>query len=245
MRRKNTKKQQRVDRQQSQHFNNVLNKLKIKEIIPLTDSQEKVYDCFEDGKNIVLHGLAGTGKSYISLYLALDEILNAEQSDYKKVLIIRSVVPSRDIGYLPGSMKDKIKVYEAPYENICNDLFNDGNAYQVLKSKQIVEFQSTSFMRGLTFDNCIIIIDEIQNMTAMELHTVLTRIGKNSRFMMCGDYRQGDLSDKKGEQSGLKQILQVLNKINSVDVVEFGVDDIVRSGFVKEYILARHRVGLV
>lgn len=245
MRRKNTKKQQRVDRQQSQHFNNVLNKLKIKEIIPLTDSQEKVYDCFEDGKNIVLHGLAGTGKSYISLYLALDEILNAEQSDYKKVLIIRSVVPSRDIGYLPGSMKDKIKVYEAPYENICNDLFNDGNAYQVLKSKQIVEFQSTSFMRGLTFDNCIIIIDEIQNMTAMELHTVLTRIGKNSRFMMCGDYRQDDLSDKKGEQSGLKQILQVLNKINSVDVVEFGVDDIVRSGFVKEYILARHRVGLV
>lgn len=242
MQKRTTKKQQRILRQQQ--LSTVSNKLNIKEIVPLTDAQESVYDRFEEGKNLVLHGLAGTGKSYISLYLALDEVM-CEDSPYQRVIVVRSAVPSRDIGYMPGSLKDKIKVYEAPYEVICNNLFETPNAYSLLKSKNIIDFQSTSFMRGLTFDNTIIIIDEVQNMTSMELHTILTRIGNNTRFIMCGDYRQDDLADKRTEQSGLKQILEVLKLIPSVSIVEFGIKDIVRSGFVKQYIIARNELGMV
>lgn len=240
MQKRTTKKQQRIIKQQA----SVIQKLSIKEIIPLTDAQERVYDQFEEGKNLVLHGLAGTGKSYISLYLALDEVM-CDESPYQRVVVIRSAVPSRDIGYMPGSLKDKIKVYESPYEMICNNLFDNQAAYSQLKSKHIIDFQSTSFLRGLTFDNTIIIIDEVQNMTSMELHTILTRIGNNTRFIMCGDYRQDDLADKRTEQSGLKQTLQVLKLIPSVSIIEFGIKDIVRSGFVKQYIIARNELGMV
>lgn len=240
MQKRTTKKQQRILKQQAA----VQQKLSLREIVPLTDAQEKVYDKFEDGKNLVLHGLAGTGKSYISLYLALDEVMS-DDTPYERVLVVRSAVPSRDVGYMPGSLKDKIKVYEQPYEIICNNLFENSQAYSLLKSKQIIDFQSTSFLRGLTFDNTIIVIDEVQNMTSMELHTILTRVGNNTRFIMCGDYRQDDLQDKRTEQSGLRQILNVLKMIPSVSIVEFGVKDIVRSGFVKQYIIARNELGIV
>ena len=240
MQKRTTKKQQRIIKQQA----SIIQKLSIKEIVPLTDAQERVYDQFEEGKNLVLHGLAGTGKSYISLYLALDEVM-CDDSPYQRVIVVRSAVPSRDIGYMPGSLKDKIKVYESPYEMICNNLFDNQAAYAQLKSKHIIDFQSTSFLRGLTFDNTIIIIDEVQNMTSMELHTILTRIGNNTRFIMCGDYRQDDLADKRTEQSGLKQTLDVLKLIPSVSIIEFGIKDIVRSGFVKQYIIARNELGMV
>ena len=236
---KKIRKRSRVDLEEQEQF-----KLKTKEINPLTLSQEDAFDYYDEGNHLVFHGIAGTGKTFISLYLALNDILD-DKSKYDKILIVRSVVQSRDIGFLPGNVKDKISIYEMPYENICNELFTMKNSYAYLKNKNKVEFQSTSFIRGLTFDNTILIIDEMQNMTAMELHSILTRIGKNSKFIMCGDYRQNDLLDKKnGQSSGLPEILKVLELVKSVKIVNFGIDDIVRSGFVKEYIIARDRLGL-
>jgi phosphate starvation-inducible protein PhoH len=219
------------------------NKVHIKEIIPLTIAQDKCFTAFENGKNLVLHGLPGTGKTFISMYLALEEILK-EDTSYSKIVIVRSAVPSRNIGYLPGTIKDKMDIYEMPYDIICNELFTMRNPYAFLKTKGMVEFVSTSFIRGLTFNDTIFIIDEIQNMTSMELHSIITRIGKNSRFIMCGDYRQNDLIDNKSGQSGIGEIMKVMALIKSVDTVEFNVEDIVRSGIVKEYIIARHKLGL-
>jgi phosphate starvation-inducible protein PhoH len=219
------------------------NKIHIKEIIPLTIAQDKCFTAFENGKNLVLHGLPGTGKTFISMYLALEEILK-EDTSYSKIVIVRSAVPSRNIGYLPGTIKDKMDIYEMPYDAICNELFPMRNPYAFLKTKGMIEFVSTSFIRGLTFNDTIFIIDEIQNMTAMELHSIITRIGKNSRFIMCGDYRQNDLIDNKSGQSGIGEIMKVMALIKSVDTVEFNVEDIVRSGIVKEYIIARHKLGL-
>ncbi len=219
------------------------NKIHIKEIIPLTIAQDNCFTSFENGKNLVLHGLPGTGKTFISMYLALEEVLR-EDSVFEKIIIVRSAVPSRNIGYLPGTIKDKMDIYEMPYESICNELFPMKNPYAFLKTKGVIEFVSTSFIRGLTFNNTIFIIDEIQNMTSMELHSIITRLGKNSKFIMCGDYRQNDLIDNRTGQSGISEIMKVMELIKSVDIVEFNVEDIVRSGIVKEYILARHKLGL-
>jgi len=219
------------------------NKVHIKEIIPLTIAQDRCFTAFENGKNLVLHGLPGTGKTFISMYLALEEILK-EETTYSKIVIVRSAVPSRNIGYLPGTIKDKMDIYEMPYDNICNELFPMRNPYAFLKTKGMIEFMSTSFIRGLTFNDTIFIIDEIQNMTSMELHSIITRLGKNSRFIMCGDYRQNDLIDNRSGQSGIGEIMKVMELIKSVETVEFNVEDIVRSGIVKEYIIARHKLGL-
>ena len=219
----------------------------LRQIKPLTIQQQKTFDAFDDNKHLILHGVAGTGKTYISLYLALDELLSGNCTQ-KRIIIIRSVVPSREIGYLPGKISEKINIYELPYEQICSDLVKTKipvkSSYSELKSKGIIQFQSTSFVRGLTFDDAFLIIDEMQNMTRMELHSILTRIGKNTTFIMCGDCRQDDLKDKRTEQSGLYEIMDVLRNIDSVETVEFGIKDIVRSGFVKEYIKARHELGL-
>jgi hypothetical protein len=238
------KKQARNNSSANTAVNQSLSSLfELKTIKPLTIRQQRTFDAFDDNKHLILHGVAGTGKTYISLYLALDEIFQ-ENPRYKKIIIVRSVVPTRDIGFLPGKITEKINIYELPYDNICNELFHTKFAYSQLKSKGIIEFQSTSFVRGLTFDDAIIIVDEMQNMTRMELHSILTRIGKNTRFIMCGDYRQDDLKDKKTEQSGLAEIMDVLNGIKSVQTIDFEIEDIVRSGFVKEYILERYKMGL-
>lgn len=212
---------------------------RLKKITPKTNNQAKVFEQFENGQNILIHGFPGTGKSYISLYLAFRE-LNEEDSHYKKVIIIRSVVPSRDMGFLPGSIKEKSKIYEDPYVSICADLYGRGDAYDVLCNKKMVEFHTSSFLRGLTFEDCIVIIDECQNMTFAELHTIITRIGENSRLILCGDLGQNDLVYKKSEFTGLIDTMKILDRMRSVSMIEFEAEDIVRSGFVKEYILAKY-----
>lgn len=208
--------------------------LDLREVEPLTRNQLKA---FESNKNLVLHGLAGTGKTFISCYLAFDDMI---KNEFDKLVIIRSAVPTRDIGFLPGTEKEKQSVYEEPYKDICVDLFGRGDAYQILKQKNIVDFMTTSFIRGITLRNAVIVIDECQNMSFHELDSIITRMGENCRVMFCGDFRQADL---KSSQSGIQDFLHVLKRMEEFTFIEFEVDDIVRSGFVKNYIISKTELG--
>lgn len=219
------------------HQDPIKNHFELRKISPLTPNQERTFNAYNQGYNLILHGYAGTGKSYISLYLALKEILSGSPI-YDKIVIVRSVVPSRDIGFLPGSIKDKIKVYEEPYKEICDELFGRGDGYDVLKMKHLIEFTTTSFLRGTTFNNAIVIVDELQNMTFPELDTVMTRMGERSKVIFCGDFRQTDLT-KENEKSGIKHFINITKKMSRFEYVEFEKNDIVRSGLVKDYIIKR------
>ena len=202
--------------------------LELAEIEPLTRNQ---LIAFESSQNLVLHGCAGTGKTFISSYLAFDDMT---KNMYEKLVIIRSAVPTRDIGFLPGTEKEKSSVYEEPYYDIAIDLFERGDAYQILKTKRLVHFMTTSYIRGITLRNAVILIDECQNMTFHELDSIITRVGENCRVIFCGDFKQSDL-----KQNGMGEFLDILRSMNKFDFIEFGVEDIVRSGFVKDYIIAR------
>lgn len=231
-----SKKKKRLQNQQQQnHFS-------LRTISPLTLNQSSTFKAFEQGKHLLLHGVAGTGKTYISLYLALNEVLN--KSRYKQIVIIRSVVPSRDMGFLPGTAKDKARVYEDPYKMICDDLFSRGDGYEILKTKRLVDFNTTSFLRGVTFNDAIIIVDECQNMIGQELDTVMTRVGNNCRIVFCGDFRQTDLA-KHEEKRGLLTFMNILDKMSCFDKIEFGKEDIVRSALVKSYIISKLELGYV
>ena len=215
----------------------------LKEINPLTENQRKTFESYNNGKNLLLHGIAGTGKSFIANYLATKQLLEPD-SRYKKIVIIRSVVPTRDMGFLPGNNKEKAKVYEAPYYAIFSELFNRGDAYEYLKAKNIVEFISTSFIRGITLNDCIIIVDEIANMTGHELDSVITRIGKNCKIIMCGDFRQTDFTFEH-DKSGLMDFMRVITKMRSFEFIDFQKEDIVRSSLVKEYIIMKDNLNVV
>lgn len=197
---------------------------------PLTENQRKV---FESKKNVVCNGCAGTGKTYITSYLGLDLVLN--QREFSRLVYIRSAVSTRNIGFLPGGDKDKVEIYERPYMDIASDLFGRGDAYDILKQKGIIQFLSTSFLRGTTLRDAVIIVDECQNMTYHELDSIITRIGDNCLVYFCGDYFQSDLHG-----NGLGDFHKVLNKMDSFDFVQFELDDIVRSDFVKEYLIAKY-----
>jgi len=242
-----TKRQKRVLKQQGvlDTNNNLSSGFNVKENVrPKTDTQELAFDAWEDGHNLMLHGIAGTGKTFLALYFSISEILS-KNAHYKKVCVIRSVVPSRDMGYLPGTQKDKMKVYEGPYYDICTKLFKRGDAYEVLKQRNSIEFMSTSFLRGSTFDDCILVVDEVQNMSDQELHTVMTRVGENCRIIFCGDVGQDDLtSERKKEVSGLRNFMKIISKMKEFKFVEFTVNDIVRSDLVKSYIIQRNALGI-
>ena len=243
-----TKRQRRVLRQDGggDLFNEVskgkFNLIDVERRWPLTETQRNVIAAYNEGQHLVLHGVAGTGKTFLSMYLALNEVLTTEDVD--KVYIIRSVVPTRDMGFLPGNARQKAAVYEAPYSAIATELFGRGDAYDILKNKNNVEFLSTSFIRGTTFRNCIIIADEINNMTFHELDSLITRVGNNCRIIFCGDYRQTDLITT-ADRNGLQRFMNVLNTIKSFTHIEFGISDIVRSGIVKEYIISKSDLGYV
>lgn len=211
------------------------NNMELRKLEPITEKQEDVFYYYEKHKNILLYGSAGTGKTFISLYLSLKD-QNIDK--YKKIFIVRSTVPSRDQGFMPGTKDEKTRMYEMPYYSIFSELFGRGDAYECMKKTNKVMFESTSYMRGVTLDNCVIIMDEVQNMNFQEIDTILTRVGKNSRVLICGDYKQTDLN-KNNDKSGFKELLKVTRKMKSFKEVEFTKDDIVRSGFVKEYIIAK------
>ena len=238
-----TKRQKKLaSRQQSNSYQpQQLKSFAIKHIDPLTENQQKTFEEFEN-KNLLLHGSAGTGKTFISLYLSLVEI-SSPYNDYDKVVIIRSVVPTRDIGFLPGNIKEKSKIYEAPYYSICNELYGRGDAYDILKQKNMIEFQTTSFIRGMTYNNCIIILDEMQNCTFQELDSIITRIGKNCKIIFSGDFRQTDLT-KDSEKRGLLDFIRIINRVGSFSHIEFNRNDIVRSKLVKDYIIAKEELEI-
>lgn len=218
--------------------------MNLNNIVPKTLTQEVTFEAYESGNHLLLHGIAGTGKTFISLYLALDQLFNNNfDSKYNNITIIRSVVPTRDIGFLPGRENEKIGVYEDPYRCICNELFQRGDAYDILKYKDLVRFMSTSFVRGLTLRDTIVIVDEVNNMTFHELDSLITRMGENCRIIFCGDFRQSDLK-KTEERTGLMDFMKVIDRIDGFTHVEFTKDDIVRSKLVKDYIIAREELEL-
>jgi phosphate starvation-inducible PhoH-like protein len=211
--------------------------LVLAEIEPLTQNQLRA---FESDKNLVLHGVAGTGKTFVACYLAFDDM---SKGDYRQLVIIRSAVPTRDMGFLPGSDKEKSAVYEEPYKDIAVELFQRGDAYQILKQKGLVHFMTTSFIRGITLHNAVIFIDECQNMTFHELDSIITRVGRDCRIIFSGDFRQDDFHNKRGEESGLSSFLNILEATGRFDMIDFEIKDIVRSDLVKDYIIAKHNLG--
>jgi predicted ribonuclease YlaK len=216
--------------------------LELKFIKPKTWNQEEIFDFYDQGKHLLIHGYAGTGKSFLACYLGIREVMEPNNT-YNKLVLVRSTVATREIGHLPGKKEDKIAEYEAPYIDIFSKLFNRGDAYSVLKQGKHVEFECTSFLRGITIDNAIVIVDEIQNMTFHELDSILTRLGDNAKIVLCGDFRQSDLK-YKDERQGLGDIMKILKSLEEVATVEMQIDDIVRSGFVKSYIIAKtHQQG--
>jgi hypothetical protein len=211
----------------------------LKTFNPLTENQKAFFDSYKRGDYFVaLHGVAGTGKTFCALYKALEEVLD-KSNPFKKIIIVRSAVQSRDIGHLPGDVSEKMEIYQQPYVQICDTLFGRKDAYQRLEEQGYIDFISTSFIRGMSFDNAIIIVDEMQNLTFEEIDTVMTRVGHMSKIIWCGDYRQTDLNKKKNDMSGILKFFDIAMHMDSFTRIEFTVDDIVRSSLVKDYILAK------
>lgn len=244
-----TKKQKRTKRQQGDDTTSAAGESRqpftmTAGISPMTENQRVAFDFWDEGYNLMLHGIAGTGKTFLGLYFALKEVVKPN-SPYKKVYIVRSTVSTRDQGFLPGSLKDKARVFESPYVPICTKLYGRGDAYEILKGKGYVEFITTSYLRGETFDDCILVVDEVQNMGDGELHTVMTRVGENCRIIFCGDVKQDDLtSERKKELSGLRDFMKILHRMKEFEFIDFKAEDIVRSKLVKSYIIERDRLGL-
>ncbi len=218
------------------------------DIEPLTENQQRLFNSYDEGKHLVAYGCAGTGKTFITLYNALVDVLD-ERSPYEKIYLVRSLVATREIGFLPGDHDDKADIYQIPYKNMVKYMFqmpSDSEfemLYGNLKSQETIKFWSTSFLRGTTLDNSIVIVDEFQNLTFHELDSIITRIGENSKIMFCGDATQSDLL-KTNDRNGIIDFMKILRAMPSFDIIEFGVEDIVRSGLVKEYIIAKMEANL-
>jgi len=212
----------------------------LKVIEPLTKSQEKVFKAFEKNNHLCLSGCAGTGKTFLAMYLALEEVMSGK-SKAEKIIIVRSIVPTRDIGFLPGDRAEKESTYLYPYIAICAELFGDPMAWAKLVAKKQVEFLTTSFVRGITLRNSIVIIDEMQNLTFHELDSIITRLGDNCRLIMCGDYYQTDL-EKKNDKCGILEFMEIIEQMKYFYSIEFGWQDIVRSGLVRDYIMTKEIV---
>jgi len=207
---------------------------------PLTATQEAAYSAWDDGDNLVLTGSAGTGKTFMALYLALEDVLEAQE--YNRLVIIRSMVPTRDMGFLPGTKEEKEDAFTSPYKNICHELFGDKSSYNKMLTSGQISFDSTSFIRGTTYDNSIIVVDEMQNLNFHELDSVITRVGKNSKIIFCGDYKQSDFKFDD-EKNGIMKFLQIVEQLRNFSIVNFGWEDIVRSDFVRDYIMTKEMLG--
>lgn len=208
---------------------------------PVTNNQEIAYKAWDEGDNLVLSGSAGTGKTFIGMYLALEDILDKD-TEYDKLFIIRSMVPTRDMGYLPGSKEEKEQAYILPYKAIANEFFGDVASYNKMVTSKQIEFMSTSFIRGSTFDNCIMLVDEMQNLTFHELDSIITRVGKHSKIIFCGDYKQSDFKFQD-EKDGIIGFLNIVEQLKNFTMVNFGWEDIVRSDFVRDYIMTKEMLG--
>ena len=219
-----------------------------KDIKPLTSNQERFFDQYDENKNLVAYGCAGTGKTFITLYRAIQDVLDPK-TPYEKVYIVRSLVATREIGFLPGDHEDKSWLYQIPYKHMVKYMFQmqDDAAFEMLysnlKAQGTIDFWSTSFIRGTTFDNAILLVDEFQNLNFHELDSMITRVGENCKIMFCGDATQTDLV-KQNERSGIIDFINILRNMNSFDIIEFNAYDICRSGLVNEYIIAKLELGM-
>ena len=217
-------------------------------IEPISENQRRLFNSYKEGKHLVAYGCAGTGKTFITLYNALRDVLD-ESSPYEKIYIVRSLVATREIGFLPGDYEDKSDIYQVPYKHMVKYMFQMSSdadfemLYGNLKAQDTIKFWSTSFLRGTTLDNAIVIVDEYQNLNFHELDSIITRIGENSKICFCGDARQSDLV-KTNDRNGIVDFMGILRKMPSFDIIEFEIDDIVRSGLVKEYIIAKMEAGM-
>ena len=220
----------------------------MREINPLTENQKALFESYTQGKNIVAYGCAGTGKTFITLYNALRDVLDPS-TPYEKIYIVRSLVATREIGFLPGDHEDKSSLYQLPYVSMVKYMFEmptDSEfemLYGNLKAQDTIDFWSTSFIRGTTLDKSVIIVDEYQNLNFHELDSIMTRVGADSKIMFCGDATQTDLV-KANEKNGIVDFMRILRLMPSVDVIEFQIDDIIRSGLCKEYLIAKLEIGL-
>ena len=219
------------------------------DIKPLTKSQEKVFDAYKKGKNIFAYGAAGTGKTFVALYLALKEVLD-QMSPYENVYIVRSLVSTREIGFLPGDHEDKSFLYQIPYKHMVKYMFEMSDdsefemLYGALKGQDTIKFWSTSFIRGTTLDNAIILVDEMQNLNFHELDSIITRVGENSKIIFCGDASQTDLT-KTNEKNGILDFMKIISAMeDDFTSIEFGLEDIVRSGLVRKYLPAKLAFGM-
>jgi len=218
------------------------------DITPITDNQKRLFDSYDEGKHIIAYGAAGTGKTFITLYNALKDVLS-ENTPYDKIYIVRSLVATREIGFLPGDHEDKSSYYQIPYKNMVKYMFqmpSDADfemLYGNLRAQETIKFWSTSFLRGTTLDDAIIIVDEFQNLNFHELDSIITRVGENTKIVFCGDASQSDLT-KTNERNGIVDFMKVIRAMPSFDMIEFGIDDIVRSGLVKEYLIAKLEAGM-
>ena len=214
----------------------------------LTDNQKTAFAQYNEGKNLLLHGAAGTGKTFITLYLALQEVLD-ESTPYDKIYIVRSLVPTREIGFLPGDHEDKSALYQIPYKNMVRYMFSmpDDNSFEMLydnlRAQETISFWSTSFIRGVTLDNAIVIVDEFSNLNFHELDSMITRIGEDSKIMFCGDITQTDLT-RENDRSGISDFIKILEEMKEFACIEFDINDIVRSGLVKSYLISKYNLGL-
>ena len=220
-----------------------MKRLKIDHLLsyePITENQQHAYDSWEEGDHLVLCGSAGTGKTFVGMYLALQDVMDRKY-DQEKLVIVRSVVPTREMGYLPGSIEEKVDAYTAPYRAIATELFDEKKAYEQLEQQNKIEFLSTSYIRGTTLDNCVILVDEMQNCTYHELDSIITRVGHNSRIIFSGDYYQSDLT-KESDRKGILDFMNIIEVMNNFRTIEFGWADIVRSKFVRDYIMTKEMV---
>jgi len=217
-------------------------------IDPITDNQKVLFDSYKAGKHIIAYGAAGTGKTFVTLYNALKDVLN-ENTPYERIYIVRSLVATREIGFLPGDHEDKSDIYQVPYKHMVKYMFQMSSdadfdmLYGNLRAQDTIKFWSTSFLRGTTLDNAIVIVDEFQNLNFHELDSIITRIGEDSKIYFCGDATQTDLQ-KTNERNGIVDFMKIIRSMPSFDLIEFGIDDIVRSGLVKEYLIAKLEQGM-
>ena len=218
------------------------------DVNPITENQQLFFNEWAKDKNLFSYGAAGTGKTFIALYLALKDVLN-EESPYEKVYIVRSLVSTREIGFLPGTHEDKSELYQIPYKNMVRHMFgmpDDASfdmLYDNLKHQETISFWSTSFLRGTTLDDAIVIVDECQNLNFHELDSIITRVGQDSKIVFCGDVNQSDLQ-RTNERNGVLDFQRILQGMDEFSEIEFGVNDIVRSGLVKSYLISKMTLGL-
>lgn len=233
-----------VSKEQLLSSPNKLPKLEMKTIKPITLNQKRIFEAFHNEKNLFINGSAGTGKTFVSLYLALNRLQNEIMSDYpqyQSITIIRSAVPARDVGFLPGNLQEKMAVYEHPYRAIVDYLFDHEGLYDELKKQKYIDFMSTSYLRGLTLDNKLVIVDEINNMVFKEMNTIMTRLGENSKIFFLGDFFQSDLKGSN-ERNGMNTFMSIVTELNEFEHIEMTEDDIVRSKIIKDYIIRMNKI---